>query len=89
MGSVVVQSIHGREGSLAIGNQYIGRYCIVATQTNLYLASLITVTLFLVQHLGLIAMCWSGWRSEHTVEHLLSSHLAPFIKVFDIAVSPC
>ena len=88
MSAVVVQHVDSRVGPLAVRNQHVGRHLVVARQLNLYLARLITLSLLLVEHGGLVAVSRSRRGCQHAVQHLLSGRLAPFLEVLDRAVAP-
>ena len=86
---MVMQGIDSGEGTFAVRDEYIGRNGVVTRQTNLNFSRFIAVALFLEEHFGLITIgrCW--WRCQHTVKHFPSGCLFPFIKVFNVVVSPC
>ena len=87
--SVVVQHVDSRERSFAIGNQHVGWHRIILRESYLYLASLVTVALFFIDDLRLVAVSRCRRRCQHTVEHLLARSFSPLAEVFDIAIAPC
>ena len=85
---MVVQTVYGRERTLTVRNQHIGRNRIVTTKSDLYLLCLIALTLLLEKHLCLIAVRWYRRWHQHAVKHFLSSHTTPLAEVFDVTITP-